>query len=291
MKLFFKLLNKYKFLLLAILLLIFSGLGLWAFWLEPSSFITTTTHIKLRQWSEKCDGLKVVVLSDLHVGSPHNDLNNLIKVIQATNALQPDLILLAGDFVIHEVIGGHFVKPELIAQELKKLNAKLGVYAVLGNHDWWYSGWKMQEIFKREGISLLENKAIPLQNGSCHFWLAGIGDYWGAHFDTDKALRAIPKKETVIAFTHNPDIFYELPYRIALTFAGHTHGGQVNLPLLGRLIVPSQYGEKLASGYISEGGRDMFVNTGIGTSILPVRFRVPPEISVVYLHSLTSQSL
>jgi hypothetical protein len=288
MKLFFKLLSKHKSLIFLIILLTLVVLGLWAFWFEPSRFITTTTHIKIRQWSAKCDGLKIVVLSDLHVGSPHNDLNNLIKVVKATNAQQADLVLLAGDFVIHEVMGGNFVKPELIAPELKKLTAKLGVYAVLGNHDWWYSGWKMQEIFKREQILLLENKAILLQNGSCQFWLAGIGDYWGAHFDTDKALRDVPEKETVIAFTHNPDIFYELPRRIAITFAGHTHGGQVNLPLLGRLIVPSHYGEKLALGYIAEGGRNMFVTTGIGTSILPVRFRVPPEIAVVYLHSLSS---
>ena len=288
MKLFIKLLSKYKFFILLIFFLTLLILGLWAFWFEPSRFITTTTHIKIHQWSAKCDSLKIVVLSDLHVGSPHNDLNNLRKVVEATNTIQPDLILLAGDFVIHEVIGGDFVKPELIAPELKKLQAKLGVYAVLGNHDWWYSGWKMQEIFKREQISLLENKAILLKNGSCQFWLAGIGDYWGAHFDTDKALRGVPEKDVVIAFTHNPDIFYELPFRIAITFAGHTHGGQVNLPLLGRLIVPSQYGEKLASGYIAEGRRNMFVTTGIGTSILPVRFRVPPEIAVVYLHSRSS---
>jgi predicted MPP superfamily phosphohydrolase len=273
------------------LLITFSVLGLWAFWFEPSSFITTTTHIKLRAWPEKCNGLKVVVLSDLHVGSPHNGLDNLVKVIEATNAIQPDLILLAGDYVIHEVMGGIFVKPEPIARELKKLTAKLGVYAVLGNHDWWYSGWKVQAVFKREGIPVLENAAIPIQNGHCQFWLAGIGDYWGGHFDTDKALRTVPDKATVIAFTHNPDIFYELPYRIAITFAGHTHGGQVNLPLLGRLIVPSRYGEKLAIGTISEAGRTMFVTTGIGTSILPVRFRVPPEIAVVILNSLSSPPL
>jgi predicted MPP superfamily phosphohydrolase len=287
MRRFSKLLSKRRLLSLSIILLLI--LGLWAFWFEPSHFIITTTDIKLRQWPEKCNGLKVVVLSDLHVGSPFNGLDNLVKVVAATNALQPDLVLLAGDFVIHEVMGGSFVKPELIVPQLKKLTAKLGVYAVLGNHDWWYNGWQMQEIFKREGIALLENKTVLIQNGSCQFWLAGIGDYWGAHFDTDKALRDVPEQATVIAFTHNPDIFYELPYRIAITFAGHTHGGQVSFPLLGRLIVPSRYGEKLALGYISEDGRNMFVTTGIGTSILPVRFRVPPEIAVVYLNSLTSQ--
>jgi hypothetical protein len=261
-------------------------LALWAFWFEPSRFITTKTNIALPRWSQQCNGLKIVILSDLHVGSPHNDLNNLSKVVEATNALHADLILLAGDYVIHEVMGGTFVKPEPIAHELKNLTAKLGVYAVLGNHDWWYSAPRVQAAFKQEGIPLLDNAAIRIQNGSCDFWLAGIGDYWMGQHDINKALRPIPDTATVLAFTHNPDIFYELPNRISLTFAGHTHGGQVNLPVLGRLIVPSRYGEKFAIGHISEGGGNMFVTTGIGTSILPVRFRVPPEIAVVVLTAL-----
>jgi uncharacterized protein len=261
----------------------FLVLGLWAFWLEPSSFITTKTIIKLRQWPENCDNLKIVILSDLHVGSPHNDIDNLVKVVAATNSIHPDLILLAGDFVIHEVIGGTFVEPEPIAHELKKLSATLGIFAVLGNHDWWYSATRVRKAFQHQGIPLLENTAIRIQNGSCDFYLAGIGDYWIGQHDINHALKSIPETAIVMAFTHNPDIFYELPDRFAITFAGHTHGGQVNLPFLGRLIVPSQYGEKFAIGYISEGGRNMFVTTGIGTSILPVRFRVPPEIAVVVL--------
>jgi uncharacterized protein len=269
--------------ILLVLLGTFLVLGLWAFWLEPSSFITTKTVIKLRQWPENCDNLKIVILSDLHVGSPHNDIDNLVKVVAATNSIHPDLILLAGDFVIHEVIGGKFVEPEPIAHELKKLTAKLGIFAILGNHDWWYSATRVKKAFQYEGIPLLDNKAIRIQVGSCDFWLAGIGDYWMGQHDINKSLKSIPDAAPVIAFTHNPDIFYELPDRIAITFAGHTHGGQVNLPFLGRLIVPSQYGEKFAIGYISEGGRNMFVTTGIGTSILPVRFRVPPEIAVVVL--------
>ncbi len=233
--------------------------------------------------------MKIVVLSDLHIGSPHNDIDNLVKVVEATNAIHPDLILLAGDFVIHEVIGGTFVEPEPVAHELKKLTAKLGVYAVLGNHDWWYSATRINKAFQHEGVPLLENTAVRIQDGRCDFWLAGIGDYWMGQHDINKALKSIPDTAPVIALTHNPDIFYEIPDRIAITFAGHTHGGQVNLPLLGRMIVPSRYGEKFAIGHISEGGRNMFVTTGIGTSILPVRFRVPPEIAIVLLNRARDQ--
>jgi uncharacterized protein len=275
---------KFKLLVLALSIIVFT-LGIWAFWLEPSSFIATTTQIKLRDWPKQCEGLKIVLLSDLHVGSPHNGLDNLTKVVAATNSIHPDLILLAGDFIVDDMLGGTFVKPEPIAHELKKFSARLGVYAVLGNHDWWYSGQKVKAAFQQNSIALLENTAIQIQDGNCKFWLVGIGDYMMGKHNPFRALKSIPDPDTAIAFTHNPDIFYELPDRIAITFAGHTHGGQVDLPFLGRMIVPSRYGEKFASGHIVEGERNMFVTTGIGTSILPVRFRVPPEISVVELYS------
>ena len=269
---------------LLIAALVLLALGIWAFWLEPSSFVVANTALTLKKWPKECDNLKVVLLSDLHVGSPHNGIENLQKVVAATNTIHPDLILLAGDFVIHEVIGGNFVEPDAIAHELQELKAKSGVYAVLGNHDWWYSASKVKNALTEVKIPLLENKAVSIRQGQCQFWLAGIGDYWLGHHDFYKAIHTIPAAATIIAFTHNPDVFYEIPPDIAITFAGHTHGGQVNLPGLGRMIVPSRYGEKLAAGLISEGGRNLFVTSGIGTSILPVRFRVPPEIAVVTLH-------
>ncbi|CAG1023215.1 partial UDP-2,3-diacylglucosamine pyrophosphatase LpxG, partial [Methylococcales bacterium] len=140
-------------------ILCFIILAAWAFWLEPSHFIITKADIKLPKWNKQCDGLTVALLSDLHVGSPHNDLENLIRVVNATNELKPDLILLAGDYVIHEVMGGHFVKPEPIAQELEKLTAPLGVYAVLGNHDWWYSESKIKAAFAKHHIPLVDNQS------------------------------------------------------------------------------------------------------------------------------------
>ena len=274
-----------KFIVILGFIFCFLILGTWAFWLEPAHFIITEATIKLPRWHKSCDGLKIVLLSDLHVGSPHNDLENLTRVVTATNELKPDLILLAGDYVIHEVVGGHFVKPEPIAKELEKLTAPLGIYAVLGNHDWWYSETKMKAAFNTHHIPLVDNQSSLIKHGECQFWLAGIGDYWMGQHGIQQALRNIPEQDTVLAFTHNPDVFYELPERIAITLAGHTHGGQVNLPVLGRLIVPSRYGEELAIGHIKQGGNNMFVTTGIGTSILPVRFRVPPEIALITLYA------
>jgi predicted MPP superfamily phosphohydrolase len=98
-----------------------------------------------------------------------------------------------------------------------------------------------------------------------------------------RALARVPADEPVLLLTHNPDVFPDVPPRVALTLAGHTHGGQVALPILGRPVVPSRYGQRYAYGLVVEGGRALFVSPGIGTSLLPVRFRVPPEISMVTL--------
>jgi uncharacterized protein len=134
------------------------------------------------------------------------------------------------------------------------------------------------------GISVLEDAAVPVERGACHFWLAGIGDFWESPHDVGATLRAVSDSAPVIAFTHNPDVFPNIPARVTLTIAGHTHGGQVNLPLIGRPVVPSLYGQRFAIGHIVEDGRHLFVATGIGTSLVPIRFRVPPEVSMLLLH-------
>lgn len=236
-------------------------------------------------WPAATGDLRIAVLADLHTGSPHNDLEKLQEVVRATNRAHPDLVLLAGDFVIQGVVGGHFVEPEASARVLRSLQAPLGVYAVLGNHDWWLEGARVRKALEDEGIPVLEDRAIPLLFNRRPFWLAGVSDFWEAAHDVRRALTGVDEASPVIVVTHNPDVFPEIPDRVTLTIAGHTHGGQVVAPGLGRPVVPSQFGERYAIGHIVEGGRHLFVSTGIGTSILPVRFRVPPEISMIILRS------
>ncbi len=271
--------------LFAVLFVPFLAVSLWAFWWEPASLHNETHDLVIPSWPPTCEALKVAVLSDLHVGSPFNHLNHLETSIDLTLKAKPDLILLAGDYVVHGVPGGQFVSPQESAAHLARLSAPLGVYAVLGNHDWWHDGPGTIAAFQHVGIQVLEDFAVPIQAGTCQFWLAGISDFMEGAHDVPLALSQIPEKATILAFTHNPDIFPEIPSRVALTVAGHTHGGQVYLPLIGRPVVPSQFGERFAIGHIIEDGRHLFVTPGIGTSILPVRFLVPPEISVLLLHS------
>ena len=117
------------------------------------------------------------------------------------------------------------------------------------------------------------------------FLVGGLGDFWEGRHDVGATLASVPSGQPVLAFTHNPDVFPEIPERVSLTVAGHTHGGQVYIPLVGRPVVPSRYGQRYAIGHIVENGRHLFVTPGLETSIIPVRFLVPPEVSVLELQA------
>jgi predicted MPP superfamily phosphohydrolase len=261
------------------------GLGLRAFWLEPASLRVTASTIELPPGSPALDGLRVAVLADLHVGSPWNGLDKLARIVAETNAAAPDVVLLAGDYVIKGVIGGSFVAPEAIAARLHALHAPLGVYAVLGNHDWWLDAARVRTALAAAAIPTLDDRALAIDGGGRRFWLCGVSDFWEGAHDVHRALAGVTDDAPVILFTHNPDVFPHVPARVALTVAGHTHGGQVFVPILGRPIVPSRYGQRYAIGHVVEDGRHLFVSPGLGTSIIPVRFRVPPEISLVTLRA------
>ena len=258
-------------------------LGAWTFWLEPSRLVVNETTLPLSTWPSDRGALRIAAISDLHVGAPYITLDKIGLVVEKINAAHPDVVVLLGDYVIQDVVGGHFVEPEAFAEKLKGLRAPEGVIAVLGNHDWYYNGMRVKAVMEKVGIRVLENEAIAVQHQGRQIWFAGLAEYWTREPDVEQALSQVPNGEPVIMLTHNPDIFPRIPSRVSLTMAGHTHGGQVNFPFFGRPIVPSEYGERYAIGHIEENGRHLFVTTGIGTSGLPVRFRVPPEISIVTL--------
>jgi uncharacterized protein len=254
---------------------------LWGLLFEPAMLRNEDYALQIPGWPAGCDGLRIAVLADLHVGSPFNGPDKLERIIELTEHADPDLILLAGDYVIHGVPGGKFAPPEEIAARLARLSAPLGVWAVLGNHDWWLDAPRVRTALESAGIPVLEDAATRIRAEQCDLWLVGIGDYWEGEHDVAHALAQVDDSAAVLAFTHNPDVFPDIPARVSLTIAGHTHGGQVYLPLIGRPVVPSIYGERYAIGHVVEGGRHLFVSSGLGTSIVPVRFLVPPEVSVI----------
>jgi hypothetical protein len=261
-----------------------ASFALWGFWFEPASLRNENHEIHLPHWPAACDGLRIAVLADLHVGSPFNGLDKLERIVELTLKAKPDLILLAGDYGISGIIGGTKVSAEEIADGLSPLVAPLGVFAVLGNHDWWTGAARIQRALESVGIPVLEDSSVLLNKDACSFRLAGLSDYWEGRRNYRAAFGKVSAGTPILAFTHNPDAFPEISSPVDLMIAAHTHGGQVYLPLLGRLIVPSKYGQRYAIGHVVENGRHLFVSSGLGTSIIPVRFLVPPEVSVLIIH-------
>jgi predicted MPP superfamily phosphohydrolase len=167
-----------------------------------------------------------------------------------------------------------------VIQKLKPLSAPLGVYAVIGNHDRWEGAARVMRLLQQGGIPVLENDHLLLR-ARRPFYLVGIGDAQRHADDPQLALSGLSRQADALCFTHSPDSFPALPGTCVLTVAGHTHGGQVRLPLLGALYVPSRYGQRYLAGTMREGSKTLFVATGIGTSILGVRLGVPPEVALL----------
>jgi predicted MPP superfamily phosphohydrolase len=256
----------------------------WAILVEPGRVRVRKVDLSLPGWPPALDGLRVAVIGDVHAGAPHVGVDALRALVVDVNRGSPDVVVLLGDYVIHGVVGGSFVEPEVTAEILGGLRAPGGIVAVLGNHDWWYDGFRVRRALEGRGIVVLENDAHRVVHQGTAFWLAGLEDLWTGRPDIPGTLANIPPGAPVLLLTHSPDVFPAVPPRVALTLAAHTHGGQVRMPPFPAPVVPSRYGSRYAAGHVIEGRRHLFVTTGVGTSILPVRFAVPPEVVILVLH-------
>src|SRR6266446_9592650 len=221
--------KRIRFTLLALLILILSCF-VWAFLIEPNRLIVHSETIQIDNWPQELSGLRVAVIADIHTGAPFMDDQKLQQIVARTNELNPDLIVLLGDYMSPNSWHSHRVEPEVTAAALRNLKAPLGVYAVLGNHDWWYSGIKVRRALEANGIPVLEDDVAEIKWRGISFWLAGLADLWTRPQHIDETIAKVPTGGTVIALTHNPDIFPNLPQSVPLLLAAHTHGGQVRLP-------------------------------------------------------------
>ena len=243
--------------------------------------------------------LRIALVADLHAGVPTMGPERVARIVSKTNGLEPDLILLMGDYRATHPYQSRKVLIDETAPILAGLRAPLGVYAVLGNHDWrddkaaqaaGHGPIHSQRVLESHGIPVLANRAVRIETAQGAFWLAGLDsqaafsrtmvpDRPGAD-DLGGTLAQVTDDAPVILAAHEPDIFPSVPRRVALTLSGHTHGGQIRL-LGWAPVVPSRYGNRYAYGPVSEDGRQMVVSGGLGCSGFPLRFGMPPEITLV----------
>jgi predicted MPP superfamily phosphohydrolase len=263
-----------------------AGTAVYAAVIEPDGLVVTRYAPALPGWPTGRK-LSITVIADLHAGGPDMQLEHIRRIVDRAGTLNSDIVLLLGDFIASYRFAFAHVPDPAWAAELARLEAPLGTWAVLGNHDWWHDVRGVRAALAGAKIPVLENDAVLLGPTGQRFWLAGIGDQLAIRLgrgrfrgvdDLPLTLSRIKTEDPVLLMVHEPDIFPRVPPRVALTLAGHTHGGQIRVPFLWPHFVPSKYGARFAYGHVVEDERHLIVSGGLGTSIIPVRLGVPPEI-------------
>ncbi len=253
----------------------------WGFLVEPMQFKTRQHTINIDSWHK--EPLKVVFLADIHFAGEHVSAERVTKIVEAINAQDPDLVLIGGDF-----IDGHKARSktskrfdQIVDDSFKAiagLKAPKGVVAVIGNHDVWYNAHYVEQELVKAGIQVLKNSHIELGDDLC---IVGYADDM-TQTPLKEAAKGCDESPTVISLMHSPDTF-ALIERSDLALAGHTHGGQINIPFIGRRVTSTRLGEPFAYGLKDYDGVPVYVTSGIGTSVMPARFRSAPEIAVLTL--------
>ena len=226
-------------------------------------------------------GLTIAQFSDLHIG-PYIGAEEVRAAVEVVMDLKADLIVVTGDFVsslLHN-------EAKVIETELAPLSAPLGVYGIMGNHDWWNDRKVVRYAAEQAGLTMLQNERVPLIRADETLYLAGLDDYWQGRTDLSNTLLGLPAEAPVIVLVHEPDyadIATRDP-RVLLQLSGHSHGGQVRLPFIGPLELP-RYGHRYPLGLQKAGDLWVYTNRGIGVTGVPLRFNCRPEVTLLTLNA------
>ena len=252
-------------------------------WVSSDRFAVNNERIWLDALPEVFSGLRIVQISDIHHGLFLPE-QWLAEAVQQTNRLRADIVVLTGDFVTYSRAN---IEPA--AEILSRLRARYGVLAVLGNHDFRVGADAVTSALRRKHIEVLRNQHVTLQFGGSSLYVAGVDDY-GYGADVRRAVRGIPRDSATVLLAHNPRIIHLASrHGVSLVLSGHTHGGQVNLPLLGTVYGRSPERLRYKIGWDRLGPTQIYVSRGIGTIVLPWRLRCPAEITHLELLPGTSE--
>jgi uncharacterized protein len=245
-------------------------------------------EIPLSRLPQAWDGLRIAQLSDLH----YDDYFSVVpirKAVDLVNGLQPDLVVVTGDFVTSpfskrrsgQIQAAKAIEP--CAQLVAQMRAPLGIHACMGNHDVATDEAHIVEVLQSFGISTLRNRSVPFERDGGRLWLSGLGDVLEGKYDLKLALKGIPKAEAVVLLVHEPD-FAGYVKDVDLQLSGHSHGGQIRFPLIGAPVLPVM-GRVYPRGLRRIGPLTLYTNVGIGTIWLPMRLNCPPEVTLITLRA------
>jgi predicted MPP superfamily phosphohydrolase len=266
--------------LFLVLALAGAALTAFAYATAVSDPVVRHARIAAARWPAETPPLRLVLMSDIHVGGPDMPPARLRRIVGRINALAPDIVLIAGDFVTDKRLATRHYSHDDAVAPLAALRPRFGAVAVMGNHDHWRDSAAAHRALARAGIRVLDNQAAqvgPLAVG-------GLDDDFTGRADLPATLAALsPLNGPRILLSHSPDPFPGVPSDVVLMLAGHTHCGQVALPLVGPLSTMSKYGRRYACGPVRERGRTLIVTAGLGTSGIPLRLGAVPDIWLVEL--------
>ena len=267
------------------------AVGADALWLEPNHPVVTRVEIPLLRLPREFDGFTMVQLSDFHF-DPYFSAIPIRKAVRLAKDLNPDLVVLTGDFVSAPVVKEQVSNNRASMQAypcseiLKDLTARQGIWAVMGNHDAATSSVHVQTALMQVGIQVLSNRAVPIERSGRRFWLAGIDDVLVGFPNLKAALRDVPPAEPVVLLAHEPDFAdHSANHSVDLQLSGHSHGGQVRIPWAGAIYLPPM-GRKYPRGLRKIKDLTLYTNVGLGTLYVPVRFACAPELTFITLKSL-----
>jgi predicted MPP superfamily phosphohydrolase len=238
-------------------------------------------ELAIAGWPKAARPLRIAFLSDFHAGSHTADVARIAAIVDEAATFKPDLALYGGDFVNMQMLGGGRLPPRTIAAILARLDAPLGRFAVLGNHDYAYGADEIDDALTSHGIAVLTDERRSLRYEGEAIDVVGLPDARRLRPQGRALLAELSPARPAIVLAHDPFWFAHVPAGPHLTLAGHTHGGQIVLPLVGALRNASHAPMRWSYGHVEEGGRHLYVSGGLGTSGIPLRIGMPPEYAIL----------
>lgn len=256
---------------------------LYAWEIEPDWVEITHVELTLPHLAREFHGYRVLQLSDIHMDGRMTQ-EHLDGVIRMVNEQRPDLVVITGDFVTYSPNDSPLLYAPALVESLGQLEARDASVAILGNHDHWTDAAMVRQVIRDSGMVDLSNRVHTVSRAGAHLLIAGVDDYWERKDRLDLVMQLMPPDGAAILLAHEPD-FADISAktgRFDLQLSGHSHGGQVRLPLMGPPVLP-KYAERYPAGRYQVDGMIQYTNRGLGALPPNVRFNCRPEVTVITL--------